>query len=61
MGSVGKPALQYIDRIDVEKIIQAICDDGGVVIKNFTTVEAVDRVNKDTKPFLDADKPWKVS
>jgi hypothetical protein len=60
MGSVETPKLQYIERSQVDKIIQAIVDDGGVVIKNFTTVEAVDQVNKDAKPYLDADKPWKV-
>jgi hypothetical protein len=41
----------------VDKIIQAIIDDGGVIIKNFTTSKAVERVDSDTRPCLDADKP----
>lgn len=62
MGSIEKPlpSLQYIHRDDVDKIIQAILDDGACIIKNFASVEAVERVNADTLPYLEADKPWKV-
>lgn len=60
MGSVEGPALQRIDRSETERIIQAIVNDGGVIIKGFATREAVERVNADTRPFLDNDKPWKV-
>jgi microsomal dipeptidase-like Zn-dependent dipeptidase len=61
MGSLEQPSLQNIHRDDVDKIIQAIIDDGGVIIKNFITREAVDRVNADTRPYLEDDKPWKAS
>jgi hypothetical protein len=54
------PSLQRIHRSEVDRIIQAIIDDGGAIIKNFATTEAVERVNADTRPYLDADKPWKV-
>ena len=60
MGSIEKPSLQQIERTEVDKIIQAIKDDGGVIIKNFATRGAVDLVNADTRPFLESDKPWKV-
>ncbi len=60
MGSIEKPSLQHIHRDEVDKIIQAIVEDGGVIIKSFATPEAVERVNADTLPFLENDKPWKV-
>ena len=60
MGSVERPSIQYIHRDEVDKIIQAIVEDGGVIIKNFASVEAVERVNADTLPYLEKDKPWKV-
>ncbi len=63
MGSTEKPlpTLQNIHRDDVDKIIQAIIDDGACIIKNFASIEAVERVNADTRPYLEADKPWKVN
>jgi hypothetical protein len=61
MESIEQPSLQNIHRDDVDKIIQAIIGDGGVIIKNFTTGEAVKRVNTDTRPYLEDDKPWKAS
>jgi hypothetical protein len=60
MGSIESPTLQRIERTEPEKIIQAIIQDGGVIIKNFATRDAVERVNADTRPFLENDKPWKV-
>ncbi|KAF2087296.1 phytanoyl-CoA dioxygenase family protein [Saccharata proteae CBS 121410] len=53
------PVIQKIDASDPEAIIEALKQDGGVIIKNFTTPELVDKVNAETKPYLDADKPWK--
>ncbi|KAJ9357901.1 hypothetical protein DTO027B9_2828 [Paecilomyces variotii] len=53
------PQLQRVDRSEPTKIIQAIIDDGCCIIKNFTDKETVDAVNADTRPYLDADKPWK--
>lgn len=52
------PSLQRIDASDIEDLKKAIIDDGAVIIKNFTTPELVDQVNTDTRPYLDADKPW---
>lgn len=54
------PQLQRVDRSEPENIIQAIIDDGCCIIKNFTDKETVDAVNADARPYLDADKPWKV-
>ncbi|TVY38598.1 Dioxygenase [Lachnellula occidentalis] len=59
MGSIERPSLQRIERTEVDKIIQAVIQDGGVIIKNFASREAVERVNADTRPYLDNDKPWK--
>ncbi|KAG4439084.1 hypothetical protein IFR05_005426 [Cadophora sp. M221] len=59
MGSVERPSVQHIHRDEVDKIIQAIVQDGGVIIKNFASVDAVERVNADTLPYLEKDKPWK--
>jgi ectoine hydroxylase-related dioxygenase (phytanoyl-CoA dioxygenase family) len=61
MPSAHPSALQRIDAADLEGLKQAIVQDGGVIIKNFTTPEKVDQVNRDTRPFLDSDKPWKGS
>lgn len=55
-----EPSLQRIPKDRVDEIVQAIKDDGGCIIKGLTTVAAVDRVNADTKPWLEKDKPWKV-
>ncbi|KAI9743081.1 MAG: hypothetical protein M1818_003376 [Claussenomyces sp. TS43310] len=59
MPSADGPTLQRISRDSIDEIIQAIKDDGGCIIKNFTTPEAVDRVNEDTRPWLEKDRPWK--
>ncbi len=61
MGSIQGPEIQRIHRDEVDKIIQAIADDGGVIIKNFASVEAVEQVNADTHPYLEADSAWEVS
>ena len=60
MGSVERPSIQHIHRDEVDKIVQAIVQDGGVIIKNFASVEAVERVNADTLPYLEKDKPWQA-
>ncbi|KAL4799767.1 phytanoyl-CoA dioxygenase family protein [Aspergillus venezuelensis] len=51
--------VQRIDRSDASAIIQAIKQDGCCIIKNFTDVETVNKVNAETRPYLEADKPWK--
>ncbi|KAJ9299212.1 hypothetical protein DTO271G3_2834 [Paecilomyces variotii] len=53
------PQLQRVDRSEPAKIIQAIIDDGCCIIENFTDKETVDAVNAESRPYLDADKPWK--
>jgi hypothetical protein len=60
MPSAAGPSLKKIHRDNADEIIQAIIEDGCCIIKNFTTPEAVSRVNEDTRPYLEADKPWKV-
>ena len=59
--TVTKPQIQQIDRSDVQGIIKAIARDGGCVVKNFTDAETVKKVNAEAQPYLEADKPWKVS
>jgi hypothetical protein len=59
--ALGKPNVKRIPRYDLEGIVRAIEEDGCCIIKNFTTPETVEKVNKETKPFIEADKPWIVS
>jgi hypothetical protein len=59
--ALGKPSVKRIPRSDLEGIVRAIEEDGCCIIKNFTPPETVEKVNKETKPFIEADKPWIVS
>lgn len=59
--AIEKPTLQRVDFHDLEKDIVAITKDSGVILQNFTTPEIIHKVNAEVQPFLDADKPWKVS
>lgn len=61
MAVTSYPSIQRIDRSDVEGIINALTKDGGCIVKNFTDAATVDQVNAETRPYLDADLPWKVS
>ncbi|KAI9726679.1 MAG: hypothetical protein M1834_008944 [Cirrosporium novae-zelandiae] len=54
-----RPELQRVDFDDTVAIIEAIKKDGGVIAKNYTSLEDLEKVNAETKPYLDADKPWK--
>jgi hypothetical protein len=56
-----KQTIQRIDRDDETAIIKALTEDGCCVIKNFTDAETVKKVNAEVQPYLDQDKPWKVS
>lgn len=60
MGSIQVPEVQRIHRDHVDEIIQAIKDDGGCIVKNFASEEAVEQVNADTLPYLEADGAWEV-
>jgi len=53
------PQVPRVDASDVEKLIQTIKELGCAIITNFTTPDLVDRVNAETRPYLEADKPWK--
>jgi hypothetical protein len=59
--AVKKPSVQRISKSDSDAIIRAIVEDGCCIIKNFTPPETVEKVNKETKLFIEADKPWVVS
>ena len=61
MGSLDQSAVQRIDRDNVDGIIDALFKDGCCIITNFTDAETVAKVNEEVRPYLDADKPWKVS
>lgn len=52
-------SLARVDFADFSAIISTIERDGGVIITDFTTQSTLDNVNTETKPWLDADKPWK--
>ena len=53
--------VERIDRSDVDGIIKAIAHNGCCIVKSFTDAATVAKVNEETRPILDADKPWKVS
>lgn len=59
--AIEKPALQRVEFDDFDAVIAAIVKDGGVILKNFTTAEIVEQVNAEVAPWLEADKPWRVS
>ncbi|KAK7430424.1 hypothetical protein QQZ08_002943 [Neonectria magnoliae] len=56
--AVTYPAIQRIDKSDVNGIINAIVEDGCCIVKNFTDAATVAEVNAETRPYLDADVPW---
>lgn len=61
MGSMPvatKHTVEKIDRSDIEGIIAAIAKNGCCIVKNFTDAATVERVNQETRPYLDADVPW---
>jgi hypothetical protein len=60
MSSIGETAVRRIDHSNVSEIIKAIFQSGCGIITNFTDAETVSRVNEETRPYLDADKPWEV-
>jgi hypothetical protein len=53
--------VERIDRSDIDGIIKAIAHNGCCIVKNFTDAATVAQVNEETRPYIDADKPWKVS
>ncbi|KAK4652885.1 hypothetical protein QC762_503360 [Podospora pseudocomata] len=42
-----------------DDIVQALIRTGGVVIRNVILQETLDVIEKDVRPFIEADKPWK--
>lgn len=42
-----------------DDIVQALICTGGVVIRNVIPQETLDVIEKDVRPFIEADKPWK--
>ncbi|OIW35100.1 phytanoyl-dioxygenase family protein [Coniochaeta ligniaria NRRL 30616] len=42
----------------VDEVVQGLIKAGGVVIKNAVAAEDLASIEKDTRPFLDADKEW---
>ncbi|KAK4641728.1 hypothetical protein QC761_503360 [Podospora bellae-mahoneyi] len=42
-----------------DDIVQALIRTGGVVIRNVIPQETLDVIEKDVRPFIEADKPWK--
>lgn len=59
--ALKKPSVKRLERSDVQGIIRAIEEDGCCIIRDFTHPDTVEKVNKETQPFIDADKPWIVS
>jgi len=56
---VQLPSIQRLERSDTPGIIDAIIKDGGCVVKGFADRETLETVNREVKPYLEADKPWK--
>jgi hypothetical protein len=42
----------------VDAIVDALKVTGGVILRNFLTVDKIDRILADVNPYLDADTPW---
>jgi hypothetical protein len=59
--ALKKPSVERLPRSDLEGIIRAIEQDGCCIIQNFTHPDTVEKVNNETQPFIEADKPWIVS
>lgn len=53
------PCLKRIDASEHEALKQCLRENGCAIIKNFTSPSTVDQVNAETRPYLEADKPWK--
>jgi hypothetical protein len=42
----------------VEDIVNALKIAGGVIVRNFLSLQEIDRILEDVNPYLDSDKPW---
>jgi hypothetical protein len=42
----------------VNDVVNALKIAGGVIMRNFLSVEEINRILKDVNPYLEADKPW---
>jgi hypothetical protein len=59
--AVKASTVHHLERSNVQGIINAIVDNGCCIIKGFTNPETVAKVNEETRPYIEADKPWIVS
>lgn len=59
MPSSTTPSLQRLSIHNTKAVISALKEDGGLILTDFTTPEAVAQVNAETEPYLRSDKPWK--
>lgn len=59
--AIAPASLRRVDFNDLDKVISTIEQDGGVILTGFTTLEVVAQVNSEVEPYLNNDKPWKVS
>ena len=48
----------FANDADVEDVVQGLIVAGGCVIRNAVPIEDVKQIEKDSQPWLDADKPW---
>ncbi|KAK4225457.1 phytanoyl dioxygenase family [Podospora fimiseda] len=46
------------DPANVDQVVQSLIRTGGVVIRNAVPQAALDIIEKDTRPYIEADKPW---
>ncbi|EED21074.1 phytanoyl-CoA dioxygenase family protein [Talaromyces stipitatus ATCC 10500] len=44
---------------NAQAVINALIKDGGVIIRNLLSQEVLDQIEKDVRPYIEADKPWK--
>ena len=59
--AVKASTVKHIERSKTQGIIDAIVSDGCCIIKGFTNPDTVAKVNEETRPYIEADKPWIVS
>jgi ectoine hydroxylase-related dioxygenase (phytanoyl-CoA dioxygenase family) len=59
--AVKAGTVRRIERSNLQGIVDAIVDNGCCIIKGFTHPDTVAKVNEETRPYIEADKPWIVS
>ena len=65
MPSIEQPAPQLqefsasADPANVDAAVKALIRDGGLFVRNLVPLETLQQIEQDTRPYINADKPWK--